>query len=128
MGFKIEISQKGIMLYEDGLILILNNIQLFLIMLESLEFAHFFEKNLQKKKTIKFIKMKKLLSKSWVIFNIMMNYLWEHEPYLIKIKYRVETIDLISEQEAKSVFLKRVIDINYYKKEIVIKILKKNSW
>jgi len=39
----------------------------------------------------------------------------------------VETIDLIFEQEEKSVFLKRVIDIDYYKKEIVIKILKKNA-
>ena len=64
MGFKIEISQKGIMLYEDGLMLMLHNIQLFLIKLELLDLAHFFEKNLQKKKMIKIIKMKKLLSKS----------------------------------------------------------------
>jgi len=62
MGFKIEISQKGIMLYEDGLMLMLHNIQLFLIKLELLDLAHFFEKNLQKKKMIKIIKMK--LSKS----------------------------------------------------------------
>jgi len=39
----------------------------------------------------------------------------------------VETIDLIFEQEEKSVFLKRIIDIDYYKKEIIIKILKKNA-
>jgi len=64
MGFKIEISQKGIMLYEDGLMLMLHNIQLFLKKLELLDLAHFIEKNLQKKKMIKIIKMKKLLSKS----------------------------------------------------------------
>jgi len=52
---------------------------------------------------------------------------WEHEPYLIKIKYKVETKDLIFEREEISIFLDRVIDIDYCKKEIVIKILQKNE-
>ena len=52
---------------------------------------------------------------------------WEHEPYLIKIKYKVETIDLIFKLEEISIFLNRVIDIDYCKKEIAKKILQKND-
>ncbi len=58
------------------IMLMLHNIQRFFMKLESLHFAHFFEKKFWKKKMIKIMKMKKQ-SKSGIIFSTMM--LYSHE-------------------------------------------------
>ena len=50
---------------------------------------------------------------------------WEHEPHLIKIKYNKELKELTIKQEKMAIFLGRVIDTDYSKKEISIKIRKR---